>query len=186
MSEPMPHGIKHDRSQKLIDYAYWFAMTAHGDQVRKYTGEPYINHCVTVARILAEYTDDVEIICAGLLHDTIEDTGTTKDTLIAAGFGHTIAQLVVEVSDVSRPWDGNRAHRKHLDRQHLWMASPRGMTVKLADVLDNGHDIMIHDPDFAVVYMDEIRQLLPGLDKGNPDLYRQATQMVEKYFEPDQ
>jgi len=49
------HGIKHSRSQALIDHAYAFAKSAHEGQVRKYTGEPYINHPVEVAKIVARY-----------------------------------------------------------------------------------------------------------------------------------
>jgi len=81
------HGITHGRSQGLIDFAYRYAEEAHKGQVRKYTGEPYINHPVAVARIVAGVTDDCEMICAALLHDVIEDCGKTWQDLVDVGFG---------------------------------------------------------------------------------------------------
>lgn len=177
------HGIKHSRSQQLIDFACVFATKAHGEQKRKYTGEPYINHPVEVAQIVASVTDDCEAICAAFLHDVVEDTPVTLQQISDAGFGPTIAKLVDELTDVSRPSDGNRRQRKALDREHLAKASPRAQTVKLADLISNSRDIMKHDPQFARVYMHEKRLLLFVLQDGDPTLYVEACQIVDDFFD---
>ena len=133
----MEHNIQHKRSQQLIDFACRFAAKAHGDQVRKYTGEPYINHPIEVARLVASVTDDCETISAAFLHDVIEDTLVEFADIVDAGFGRSIAILVDEVTDVSKLSDGNRAYRKNLDLEHLAKASDRAKTIKLADLIDN-------------------------------------------------
>ena len=176
------HGIKHSQSQKLIDFACEFAIEAHGSQLRKYTSEPYINHPISVARLVASVTDDCEIISAALLHDVIEDTAVTFNEIKNAGFGLSIAKLVNEVTDVSRPSDGNRAHRKRLDLEHLSKASKRAKTIKLADLIDNSSSICKHDERFAKVYMQEKEALLDVLKDGDPELYSQASKIVMDYY----
>lgn len=178
------HGIIHSRSQGLIDAAYRFAIKAHGDQKRKYTGEPYINHPVAVARLVASVTDDPEMICAALLHDVIEDTPITFDELRdhRHGFGWAIASLVNELTDISKPTDGVRAVRKAIDRDHIASASIRAKTIKLADLIDNSSSIVEHDPGFAKVYMAEKRALLEVLVEGNGDLFLMASAIVGDYF----
>jgi len=178
----MSHGIKHTRSQSLIDYAYRFAKTRHGDQKRKYTHEPYINHPVAVARIVASVTDDCEAISAAFLHDVLEDTETEYEELCRCGFGRNIADLVMEVTDVSRPEDGNRTIRKALDLEHLAKASSLGQTIKLADLIHNTESIMAYDQGFARLYMKEKKALLEVLKGGDPTLYAQAAQIVEEYY----
>ena len=59
-----------------MDEAYAVAFPAHGTQQRD-NGDPYISHPLAVADILAGYRLDVPSICTALLHDTVEDTGTT-------------------------------------------------------------------------------------------------------------
>lgn len=178
----MEHGIKHERSQGLIDFAYEYAKEAHGDQKRKYTGEPYINHPVAVARIVASVTDGCNEIAAAFLHDVIEDTDRTYQDIFDAGFRHPVADLVLEVSDVSRPEDGNRATRKEIDRQHLAKASDSGQTIKLADLIHNTESICKYDPGFAAIYMKEKRLLLEVLTRGDVDLYHRASVLVQDYF----
>src|SRR5512140_1463534 len=60
----------------LVDRAYNVAAEAHAEQKRQ-SGEPYINHCVAVAAILSEMKMPAEVVAAGLLHDTVEDTHLT-------------------------------------------------------------------------------------------------------------
>jgi (p)ppGpp synthase/HD superfamily hydrolase len=176
------HGIEHKRSQKLIDHAYAVAKKAHEGQERKYTGEPYITHPVAVANICAMVTDDVDIICGALLHDTIEDCETSVEELTAAGLGWGIIDVVVGMTDISKPEDGNRATRKAKDREFLARQRQQVHTVKLADVLHNGKDISENDPRFAKVYMREISLLVPFLSKGNIILHEAAVHMLEEYW----
>lgn len=177
----MPHGIKHKSSQALIDYAYQFAKEAHGTQLRKYTGEPYIVHPVAVAKLVASVTEDCEAICAALLHDVIEDTPVTYNDLVTK-FGYGIASLVLEVSDVSLPEHGNRAMRKARDSRHLSYASELGKTIKLADMINNTESIIEHAPDFAKVYMAEMSSLLKVLIDGDITLLIKAVKQTEAYY----
>lgn len=157
-----------------------FAAGAHlaVGQVRKYTGEPYHLHCREVAQLVAAVPGvSVEAICAAYLHDTIEDTAVTAEA-IEDIFGIGVAALVMEVTDVSRPEDGNRATRKAMDREHLADASPEGQTIKLADLISNTRSIVARDPEFARVYLAEKRALLGVLTKGDPGLYAQARQIL--------
>ena len=76
----------------LVKRAYDVAAEAHSEQKRQ-SGEPYINHCVAVAAILSEMKMPAEVLAAGLLHDTVEDTHLTLKDLNEQ-FGEVIANLV--------------------------------------------------------------------------------------------
>lgn len=167
----------------IISRASFFAEKRHENQRRKYTNEPYFVHLMEVARLLVKARErsglrDEHLVAAGYLHDILEDTDTTFEELVAT-FGGDIAGLVLEVTDISKPGDGNRATRKAIDREHLSRSSPRGATLKLADLISNSRDIIPHDPEFAKVYLAEKRDLLPFLRHGDPELFRRASEQVE-------
>src|SRR5512145_2598711 len=75
-----------------VQRAYNVAAEAHSEQ-KRLSGEPYINHCVAVAAILSEMKMPAEVVSAGLLHDTVEDTHLTLHDL-QEQFGEVIANLV--------------------------------------------------------------------------------------------
>src|SRR5919201_2353848 len=86
---------------RLVSEAAELAAHRHNGMARKGRGdEPYINHLAEVANLLAAAIDgaDAELVAAGWLHDTIEDTKTTREEL-AAKFGKRVAALVAEVTD---------------------------------------------------------------------------------------
>lgn len=149
-------------NNKLIVKALQFAIVAHGDQKRKYTGLPYVTHCIEVAEIVANNGGTDAQIAAALLHDTVEDTPVTIDE-IEAEFGMEIALLVGWLTDVSKPEDGNRATRKALDRNHTLKAPSTAQFVKLADLISNTSSIVEHDVNFARVYLKEKELLLAGM-----------------------
>jgi len=157
---------------KKILSAVLFAKTVHRDQVRKYTFEPYFVHLEEVARILERYRAPDEVVMAGYLHDTIEDTDTTREKL-EQEFGSYVAHLVWEVTDQSiflpepRP---NQKARKAIDRVHSASASYWGQSIKYADLISNTASIVQHDKDFAVVYLKEKGALLEVMKGGHPDL----------------
>ena len=159
----------------LVNRARSFAIKAHGrlDHRRKYYSEPYPVHLQAVADLVASVSDDAEMIAAAWLHDTVEDTATTLPEL-EERFGSAVACLVGELTDMSRPADGNRAIRKSIDRGHLAKASRRAKTIKLADLIHNCQDICSHHPEFAKVYLMETASLLEVLREGDAVLYRQA------------
>jgi GTP diphosphokinase / guanosine-3',5'-bis(diphosphate) 3'-diphosphatase len=78
--------------RELVQRAYRVAEEAHRGQTRV-SGEPYVSHCVAVARILADLGVPPEVVAAGLLHDTVEDTSITLED-IRLDFGETITSLV--------------------------------------------------------------------------------------------
>jgi (p)ppGpp synthase/HD superfamily hydrolase len=166
------------------DQVYWvlrardFAIYAHGTQERKYTGDPYWYHCQEVAYLVALHGYNSDVISAAWLHDVVEDTDVTMD-VIRGVFNMNIAGLVWQLTDQSKPSDGNRATRKAIDRAHSSRASFHGQTIKYADIISNAKDIAQHDPDFAKVYGKEMRLLLEVMTGGDGKLYEQAAAAVE-------
>ncbi len=166
----------------LIERAKAFATAAHATvkQVRKYTGEPYINHPAAVVKIVESVPHTPEMVAAAWLHDVVEDTGVTLET-IKAEFGPTVSDLVFWLTDQSKPGDGNRALRKGIDRNHSASAPPDAQTVKLADLIDNTLTIEALDPDFARVYQHEKRRLLDVMTAGEPSLMARALEQMTRF-----
>ncbi len=165
----------------LVERARGFAIDAHTriDHRRKYSQQPYTDHLASVARIVASVIDDEEMIAAAWLHDVVEDTPATLFDVETA-FGKEVALMVENLTDVSKPSDGNRATRKALDRQHTAGASSRAKTVKLADLIDNLQDICKHDMRFAQTFMVEMGATLEVLDTGNQQLYQRAWKVYHR------
>lgn len=159
-----------------------FAERHHGaiQQVRKYTGEPYVHHPAAVAELVRSVPHTPEMIAAAWLHDTVEDTEATLEE-IHYQFGAEVASLVEMLTDVSRPEDGNRAARKALDREHSAQASPEGKTVKLADLLDNADSIIQHDPHFSKVFLREAAQLLALMREGDATLWTRLAEVIRRH-----
>ncbi len=165
----------------LVKRAKTFATSAHQriDHRRKYSRQPYEVHLKSVANLVKEVGGSEEMIAAAWLHDTVEDTPATHHDIEEA-FGAKVARLVYELTDISKPSDGNRATRKALDRDHLSTASAAAQTIKLADLIDNARDICKHDENFARVYLGEMAALLEVLGKGDAELMRRARKTLRK------
>ena len=150
----------------IIQKAKLFATVAHAavGQKRKYSGDDYIVHPIRVARLVKEHGGTDEMIAAALLHDVIEDTHVSP-ALIAEEFGWVVFKLVLELTDTSKPEDGNRAVRKGIDAKRLGMASEQAQIIKLADLIDNSADIVANDPSFAKVFLKEKANLLDIMTK---------------------
>ena len=142
-----------DAEVQLLERCYRFAQEAHEGQQRK-SGEPYFTHCVKTAEILAELRLDTHTICAGLMHDVLEDTNITREEM-QIRFGTNIANLVEGVTKIGQyklsiasqtPEPKSTVeHRVHRKRQaetyrKLLLATAADMRViliKLADRLHN-------------------------------------------------
>ena len=163
----------------IVEKARVFATAAHAacGQLRKYTYEPYIVHPADVVSIVKTVPHTNEMLCAAWLHDVVEDTGVTIET-IREEFGSEIADLVGRLTDVSRPDHGNRAARKAVDRAHTAMAPAQAQTVKLADLISNTKSIVEHDEKFAKTYLEEKRMLLEVMTKGDRTLWERANGIV--------
>jgi (p)ppGpp synthase/HD superfamily hydrolase len=163
-----------DIEKKALD----FATIAHAGQKRKYTGEDYIVHPIEVAKIVKSVAHTPQMVAAALLHDVVEDTDVSLED-ISIKFGPDIADLVSDLTDVSKPEDGNRATRKALDRAHTARASAAAKTIKLADLISNSRSIVEFDPHFAKVYLKEKALLLGVLTDGDQILWKKAAEFVK-------
>jgi len=163
-----------DIEKKALD----FATIAHAGQKRKYTGEDYIVHPIEVAKIVKSVAHTPQMVAAALLHDVVEDTDVSLED-ISIKFGPDIADLVSDLTDVSKPEDGNRAARKALDRAHTARASAAAKTIKLADLISNSRSIVEFDPHFAKVYLKEKALLLGVLTDGDQILWKKAAEFVK-------
>ena len=142
--------------------AMMFASEVHAAQRRKYTNNPYTDHLAEVAGIVAtvappDFAD--MMVSVAWLHDCVEDQGVNVAALRAA-FGGCVADGVRLLSDLEK---GNRAERKAMSRDRLANAPGWVQTIKCADLISNTSSIVMHDPKFAAVYLEEKRLLLARL-----------------------
>jgi GTP diphosphokinase / guanosine-3',5'-bis(diphosphate) 3'-diphosphatase len=121
---------------RTLERAYQIAEKYHRGQRRK-SGDPYITHPVAVTTILAELGMDVPTLCAGLLHDTVEDTDYTLD-MLRRDFGDTVALLVDGVTKLDKVKLGEAAQAETVRKMVVAMARDiRVLVIKLADRLHN-------------------------------------------------
>lgn len=155
-------------------HALDFAAHKHRDQVRKGRGaSPYINHPIEVAVVLADIgaIRDVEVLCAAILHDTIEDTRTTAEEL-GDHFGMRVRHLVEEVSDDKSL---EKHVRKRLQVEHAPHLSADAKRIKLGDKICNVRDVT-HDPpakwphERRVQYLHWAADVVAGLRGASPEL----------------
>ena len=126
----------------LIHKSITFATKVHLTQKRKGKDIPYITHPLTVALILSRVTPDENIICAGILHDTIEDCvpyGSVTKDFLEKEFNGKIAQMVNDLTeqDKTLPW----MERKKAALEHIRDMDHDSLLVKSADVLHNLADL---------------------------------------------
>lgn len=122
----------------LVRRAYQFAAQAHDGQTRK-SGDPYVTHPLAVAQIIAELKLDVASVCAGLLHDCVEDTSATVEQL-GDIFGKEIAFLVDGVTKLGKLPYSTREEQQAENFRKMLLAMARDIRVilvKLCDRLDN-------------------------------------------------
>ena len=118
--------------------AYEYASILHDGQVRQ-SGEPYITHPLNVAYILADMHADGDTICAGLLHDTLEDTNITKED-IAHDFNQNVANLVDGVTKLSKMNFSSKQDQNYANTRKIITGiteDVRIIIIKLADRLHN-------------------------------------------------
>lgn len=174
---------------EILEYVRAFADKAHGDQVRKYTGERYIVHPVRVMEMVRKYNEDISVGAAALLHDVLEDTPVMEKEMsevlrlvMEPGEARMTLQLVVELTDVfvKKDYPGlKRAIRKQKEVQRLAVVSPEAQTIKYADIIDNVTDIVRYDSDFAKVFVREAKSMLVGMTAGNQQLRGRALALVD-------
>ncbi len=155
--------------------ALGFAARKHSDQRRKdHAASPYINHPIALIEVLCNEAGitQPDVLCAALLHDTVEDTETTPEELTAV-FGPSIASIVLEVTD-DKALPKMERKRSQVDR--AGGASREARLVKLADKICNLRDVARNPPvgwdlgrrqayfDWALEVVDRMRGTHPGLE----------------------
>jgi guanosine-3',5'-bis(diphosphate) 3'-pyrophosphohydrolase len=124
--------------QDTLVRAYRFSDTAHAGQVR-HSGEPYVSHCVEVARILADLQLDTTTVACGLLHDIVEDTDVTIED-VEREFGKEVAQIVDGLTKIANLPLSSREERQVENYRKLLLSiakDARVILIKLADRLHN-------------------------------------------------
>lgn len=173
----------HNKPAKLLEAAS-FAAKKHTGQTRKGAGrEPYINHPLEVANLLAGVggVDDFDVLIAAVLHDTVEDCGVTREE-IATRFGEIVAGYVLEVTDdKSLP----KARRKELQVEHAPHLSTGAKQIKLADKISNITDILNSPPadwdlDRKVKYVEWGENVVAGLRGANARLEKHFDELAER------
>ena len=124
---------------ETLSKAYNFAVKAHADQKRS-TGDPYVIHPVAVANILTDLKLDSATIATGLLHDTIEDTKTTYES-VKEEFGKEVADLVDGVTKISELENRAIKNSKAENFRKLILATSKDIRVLLVKIADRLHNM---------------------------------------------
>jgi GTP pyrophosphokinase len=177
-----------DADIDLLRRAYIFSAREHKDQVRQ-SGEPYLIHPLSVAQILASLKLDVTTVATGLLHDVVEDTLTTIDT-IREYFGPEVSHLVAGVTKISNLGKVSKeeAQAENLRRMVLAMVDDiRVVLVKLADRLHNMRTLQHLPPEkrqrIARETLDVYAPIAHRLGMGK--IRAELEDLSFKYLEPD-
>lgn len=163
----------------------------HGEQKRKYTGEPYWYHVFDVANI-AKHLHKLAWEIA-VCHDLIEDTECTRNHLYATikNCGYSIDETmfifegVIGLTDVYEKEDfpdKNRKERKLLERKRLSQLPSLIQSIKYADMIHNTQSIVADDKNFAKVYLREINDTLDVMREGDFELFRKLCYLVQDGF----
>ncbi len=177
----------------LIEKAIAFATQAHEGQVRKGTTRPFIMHPLEVGNIVATMTEDEEVICAAILHDTIEDCEGITEEILCKEFTPRIASLVEQESeDKSKGWMERKTHTI----SHLRIAPKEVQMIGLADKLSNMRDIdrdykecgerlwnrfRMKDKHVIAWYYKSVRDSLKT-SMAETEAYREYTALIDKNF----
>lgn len=161
-----------------------FAAERHRRQRRKDSDRtPYINHPIAVAEAIAALgqVEDLEILQAALLHDTLEDTATTPEELDAR-FGPAVRHLVEEVTDDKRL---PKEERKRLQIEHSPRLSRSAQAIKIADKICNVADITPTQPaDWPLerkrAYLAWAERVVEGCRGCNPGLERRFDEVLKE------
>lgn len=164
-----------------------YQQAAHGaiGQKRKFSGLPYSVHPQQVVSLLVHYMgfQNEAVICAGLLHDVVEDTDISHEDILHI-FGSNVANLVRGMTKDSYP-GCTRAVKFSLEVARLNNCCPDVKSIKLADSICNMKDYIKDDPNYAYkVYVPEKRILIDeALKEGHNGLWMEADALITNFME---
>ncbi len=173
---------------ELLVRAYRFSDAAHAGQVR-HSGEPYVSHCVEVARILADLQLDTATVTSGLLHDIVEDTDITVED-IEREFGAEIAQIVDGLTKIANLPLSSREERQVENYRKLLLSiakDARVILIKLADRLHNMRTLDYLAPEKRRRIAQETRDLYAPLAHrfGMAKMRWELEDLAFKHLEPE-
>jgi GTP pyrophosphokinase len=172
----------------LIQRAYDYSFKMHAGQTRK-SGEPYVVHPVSVAGIIADLRLDAASVCAGLLHDVVEDTLATTDDITKA-FGVEISELVDGVTKLSKINFTSKEDRQAENFRKMVVAMARDirvLVIKLCDRLDNMRTLEHMKPEAQERIARETVEIYAPLSNrlGIQSFKSELEDLSFKYLEPD-
>jgi (p)ppGpp synthase/HD superfamily hydrolase len=162
----------------MLSDAYQFAAEAHAGQRQESDGSAYIEHPVTVARLLQRGGFSDEVVAAGLLHDTVEDSGVELGQLDRE-FGRSVADLVAAMTEPDRPSDFRA--RKAAHRGQIAKAGCAAAAIFAADKIANVQNLR-----HAVAQKgeDEVRRRLSKPLDEKLEHYRKTLELLEELALP--
>ena len=182
--------IKNPTDRKMVEDAYLFAKEKHDGVLRK-SGEPYIQHPIEVAYILASLQGGPATLAAGFLHDVVEDTDTTVED-IKNRFGEDVAFLVDSLTKIQRMKLSHRSEADFEAEDHrkifLGMAKDvRVILVKLADRLHNMRTLESLSPDRQKALAKETLEVFTPIAHrlGIYTIQSELEDLSLKYLEPE-
>ncbi|MES2179532.1 MAG: bifunctional (p)ppGpp synthetase/guanosine-3',5'-bis(diphosphate) 3'-pyrophosphohydrolase [Gemmatimonadota bacterium] len=183
-------GANQRLDQELLARAYRFSEEAHRGQTRN-SGEPYVTHCVEVAKILADLQLDSTTVASGLIHDVVEDTKITVED-VEREFGKEIAAIVDGLTKIAKlPNSGSNQDRQVESYRKLLLSiakDARVIIVKLADRLHNMRTLDYLPEDKQRRIAQETRDLYAPLAHrfGMAKMRWELEDLAFKHLEPDE
>lgn len=177
----------------MIEKAIVFATQAHEGQFRKGADRPFILHPLEVGEIVSTMTEDEEVICAAILHDTIEDCEGITGEIIAQQFSERIARMVEQESeDKSKTWMERKTHTIEKLKVAPWEIQMIGLADKLSNMRDIDRDypecgeelwnrFRMKDKNVTGWYYKSVRDSLKDALQGT-EAYREYRALIKKNF----
>ncbi len=165
----------------ILEEAIIYATTLHEGNVRKLKNTPYILHPLEVAQIIATMTDDQEIMAAGVLHDVVEDTDTTLDT-IREKFGDRVAALVASETENKYPGEDKAlTWKRRKEESLLVLKNSKDIGVKMLWLSDKLSNIR----SLSRLYDERGKALWSSFNQNDPMMQRWYYMTVAQYVEYD-
>jgi guanosine-3',5'-bis(diphosphate) 3'-pyrophosphohydrolase len=183
-----PHNERLDR--ELLARAYRFSEQAHRGQTRN-SGEPFVTHCVEVAKVLAELQLDSLTVACGLIHDVVEDTDVTVAD-VEREFGREIASIVDGLTKIAKLPSGSSQQERQVENYRKLLLSiakdARVIIIKLADRLHNMRTLDWLPPEKRRRIAEETRELYAPLAHrfGMAKLRWELEDLAFKHLEPEE